>query len=526
MLTRRELLLGAGRAVLAGAPLLKSMNLNRPTLRCVNLVNFLRENEPRFVMDMMEAPTNQMALIKKRGYPATWLLQFDALVAGPFVDFLKAEMPAEHEVGFWFEMNKKHCEAAGVEWRGRPGYDWDYHPDVAFTIGYTPEERVRLADTAVAEFERVWGHPPRSVASWNLDAITIRHLVERHGVDGFAVCRDQVATDGFTIWGAPIAGYYPSKLNAWSPAVHRNAQIDAPVLRMLGQDPVYGYDSRVPDGKGGYGASLVTMEPAWGAGQNRTFVGHFLERLARDDGGFAYAQLGQENTFPWPQQAEAYAMQLEVLERFRGELHIETMNQTARRFREAFDHTPVQTQFAMLDPFGATRPDQTSFWFQSRFYRANLHWVGDEPYFRDLKLYTDALPQPYLREPTRLKDVEQRVPSVVDGVFGKGRAWLSVGGQRLRGPGSLVQQTDARTEVRIEGLTLAFDEHQIVLRGRRPAIEFEAESSPLVSVEPGVAHFRELDLDYRVEIRGGVASRTDRGWKAEGARVLRLRPSC
>ena len=38
-----------------------------------------------------------------------------------------------------------------------------------------------------------------------------------------------IATDGFTIWGAPIAGYYPSKVNCWSPALSRSAQISTPV---------------------------------------------------------------------------------------------------------------------------------------------------------------------------------------------------------------------------------------------------------------------------------------------------------
>src|SRR6185312_29874 len=178
--------------------------------------------------------------------PTTWLLQFDALVSGPFVEFLKTHMPTSHEVGIWFEMNEMHCKAAQVEWRGRPGYEWDHYPAVAFTIGYTPEERIRLADAFMAEFHRVWNRFPRSVASWNLDAITMAHLCDRYGVDAFAVCRDQIATDGFTIWGAPIAGYYPSKTNCWSPALVHSNQIPAPVFRMLGQDPVYYYQNGFP----------------------------------------------------------------------------------------------------------------------------------------------------------------------------------------------------------------------------------------------------------------------------------------
>ena len=249
MISRRGLLKNAGQTGLALglAPLSTTLvtlalgeeKVEKGALRCINVVNFIREIEPRFQIDMMLPIQKQMKIILGNRLPATWLLQFDALVSGPFVPFLKEHMAPNHEVGFWFEMNEKHCKAANVEWRGRPGYEWDHNPPVAFTIGYTEEERTKLADTAMQKFKEVWGRFPGSVASWNLDSFTLNHLTEHYGIDAYAVCRDQIATDGFTIWGAPIAGYYPSKANCWSPAVERANQIATPISRMLGQDPVY-----------------------------------------------------------------------------------------------------------------------------------------------------------------------------------------------------------------------------------------------------------------------------------------------
>lgn len=110
-------------------------------MRRINIVNFIRAIEPRFTTDLLLPVQKQMEIIVANGLPATWLLQFDALVSGPFVPFLKQHMPANHEVGLWFEMNEMHCKAAGVTWRGRPGYEWDHIPHVAFTIGYTEDER-------------------------------------------------------------------------------------------------------------------------------------------------------------------------------------------------------------------------------------------------------------------------------------------------------------------------------------------------------------------------------------------------
>src|SRR5438105_3769575 len=127
MLSRRDFLKVSGQTCVAltSAPLVTELvtpgfAAQSGAVRCINVVNFIREIEPRFPMDMMLPTQKQMELIVEHRLPATWLLQFDALVSGPFVEFLKTHMEPNHEVGFWFEMNEKHCKAADVEWRGRP----------------------------------------------------------------------------------------------------------------------------------------------------------------------------------------------------------------------------------------------------------------------------------------------------------------------------------------------------------------------------------------------------------------------
>ena len=131
----------------------------KPALRAINIMNFIRAEEPREPMDLVQPVREQMALIKAHQFPATWLLQYDALVEGPYVEFLKSEMPASHETGIWFEMNRKICDDAGIAWRGNPQWEWDYHVPVAYAIGYSPDERRKLADTAMATFR--WPNPFR-----------------------------------------------------------------------------------------------------------------------------------------------------------------------------------------------------------------------------------------------------------------------------------------------------------------------------------------------------------------------------
>ena len=560
MLSKRDFLKAAGlsAAALGGFPLMSSLVTSaqaaepatKGALRCINIVNFIREIEPRFAMDMMLPIRQQMELILAHGLPATWLLQFDALVSGPFSEYLRRNMADNHEVGFWFEMNERHCRAAGVEWRGREGYEWDHNPPVAFTIGYTPAERIKLADAAMREFKVVWNTYPSSIASWNLDSFTINYLSKNYGIDAFAVCRDQIATDGFTIWGAPIAGYYPSANNCWSPAVERQNQISTPIFRMLGQDPVYYYDKEWTLPTGQRLGEPDTLEPVWTSGRSPQWVDGFLKMIADAPAlQFAYAQAGQENTFPWPQQAAAYPMQMEALAKLRdaGRVHVETMGDAGRRFKRAFEMTPAQAQVQLADPFGNANPAQKSIWYQSRFYRANLHIVGDLAFLRDITVYSDANPQPFLQTATRSSDVEQRMPAILDGYHWSAKngpsepgagGFFMVAGQRLKLTGEpIISEAGSVLTVTLpvgEGrtLTIRFEESRMVCslspQGAAPlalSFEWDATRAALTDVEPKRANYRWQNFDYGVNIESGTAAATAGGWTVaaeNGALVLGL----
>ncbi len=548
MLSRRDLLKSTGGALIA-APFggVLTRMASSGSVRCINVVNFIRGVEPRGPMDLMLPVQRQMETILAHRLPATWLLQYDALVEPRFVDYLKAHMAKDHEVGFWFEMNERHCRAAGVEWRGRPGYEWDHYPFVAFTIGYTPEERIKLADAAMNGFKEVWGRYPSSVASWNLDSITLAHVTTHYGIDAYAVCRDQIATDGFTIWGAPIAGYYPSKANAWSPALTKGEQIDTPIFRMLGQDPVYYYDDSFKLPSGGVVRQPDTMEPVWVSGRSPLFIDRFLAMIAESPTlDFAYAQLGQENNFGWPEMADAYPRQMAALAKLRdaGGVHVETMGDSGRRFKRTFSETPAQAQVMLDDPFGNTDPAEGSVWYQSRFYRADLHLKGDLPYLRDLTVYSDRNPQPFLRTATRDHEVDQRMPAVVDGYHwsadaGPGKApgaggFFVAEGKRLQISGRPKVRETGKTllaELPVgEGRTLhlRFEERKLTARlsPEAPltlAFEWDPTKAALAGVTPEHVAYRWQGFDYSVGVDGGKAVATTKGWSVEVQRSVELR---
>jgi hypothetical protein len=552
--TRRQLATGTIKTILASSltPSLwatENSSVQVP-IRAINIMNFIRAHEPREPMDLFLPVREQMKLIKTHGFPATWLLQYDALMQGPFVEFLKAELLPSHEVGIWFEMNRRICDDAGIAWRGNPQWEWDYHVPVAYAIGYTPDERRKLADTAMATFKRIFGYDAKSVASWNFDAITAAHLADHYGLDAFGNCRDQLATDGFTIWGAPIAAYYPNRNNAWSPARDYKNQISTPMFRLLGQDPVYYYDKQLPHPD--------TMEPVWPSGRSKAFVDRFFDMIAHaPTQSLAYAQLGQENSFGWPEMLEAFPMQMDKLAQLQkqGHITVETMGNTGRRFKRAHSSTPTQAQVMLEDPFGK-EPPQRTVWYQSKHYRVNLHFRGDEFYLRDLHVYNDAFPQPYLTEPVRQHGIEQRMLAVLDGYHWSDDAvqagktgtpalgrFVSIAPNgttttlSMTGLPAVTENGNTlRTTISLSGggdLVCIFQEREVAFRLIGTAakstlgliFEWVPERSSLVEVLKDRLHYRFRDFNYTVRLLNASVLGTANGVAITAARRGALRLS-
>ena len=366
------------------------------TRRVINIVNFIRYDEPRVAMDLLQPVVEQMKLLSAAKLPATWLLQFDALVAGPYAQFLKANMPANHEVGLWFEINRMHCDAAGVPFHGADGLNWDYHAQASLSVGYTPDERRKLVDVAVSRFREIFGHAPRSVAAWYIDALTLDHFCSAHKITATANCKDQYGTDGYTLWGAPYAGaYYPSKQNAMVPASTPEQQIGVPLFRMLGSDPIHQYDLDLGEPL----QRVLSLEPVYGnGGADPNWVKKYLDIIALSPAlALSYAQAGQENSFGWEAMKTGYELQVAEFVRRRdaNELGFECMGDTGAWFQKTFAATPPQATTALTDTLGGSR---RSIWYHSKFYRANLLLQDDAIRIRDIHLFDQNYHERYLAE--------------------------------------------------------------------------------------------------------------------------------
>ena len=344
-----------------------------------------------------------------------------------------------HEIGAWWEITEPHVKKAGIQWRGR--YPWDWHAHVGFATGYTPQERERLVDVFMEEFRSIFGYYPASVGSWFIDAHTLAYMYDRYNIVASCNCKDQVGTDGYTLWGGYWnQAYYPSRLNAYMPAQTEEGQIPVPVFRMLGSDPIYQYYSGIGDASQG----VLTLEPVYtdagGGGGVRKWIDWFLPAMAESESlTFNYVQAGQENSFGWKSMKKGLKMQMPVFRKLtdEGAFRVETLSESGRWFKENYPVTPVSS-VTVSDDF--LNVGKSAVWYDSRYYRAGLYWAGTELIIRDIHMFDENIESDYLRKPLTTTYCEYLTPPFVDGFFWSSQTELA--GLRL-----VTFKADGTTEV-------------------------------------------------------------------------------
>lgn len=368
----------------------------------VNIYNFIRmsHTEPtRFIQDDFDTIQEQIVTMKQYGFSGTYALKYDALMEPRYQELLKEYLDDGDEISAWWEITREMCKRSGVRFRDSfQEEEYDDRVDSAYSIGYTPEERKLLVDGYMADFYSVFCKYPQSIGSWVLDSVTMEYAREKYGVEAFAICRDQIGVDGFTLWGGyPNGPYYPSKYNENVPAQNADHQIAAPVFRLLGPDPIYNFEAEVRDNLPG----VYTLEPAWLTGRNKLWIQWLFDRLCKEDAlGVGYAHVGQENNFLWENIRPGYAPQLDVVKKMQeqGLLRVETMAQTAKYFREKYALTPPMTFQASAD---WSERNLSCQWYASAAYRVGFLGENGHLRIRDMFLYDQNYQSRYLYCPMK-----------------------------------------------------------------------------------------------------------------------------
>lgn len=357
-----------------------------PTI--VNIYNFIRKTvypSGEFVKDDFDTVLYQMETLKRYNLPATYALKYDALMDEKYSNLIKENIDDYDEVAVWWEIDETLAKKSNVEWKGKTPVD--DHVNIGYSLGYKPEDRMKMVDVYMEDFKEIFGYYPKTVGSWVIDIITLNYFKEKYGVVAGALCRDQIGTDGFTLWGGYFnQGYYPSKFNEYIPAQRTEMQIDIPIFRMLGPDPIYSFE----DGLRKSVTGVHTLEPASVIGQTEEWVKWILDRFTKEDVlGFSYVQVGQENTFLWNTMRKGYELQIPYiaeLERM-GAVRVQTLEETGKWYKKKYNLTPPTT-FAASEDWNKDENLRT-LWYNSRFYRVSFLWEDNKLSIRDLHLFNE-----------------------------------------------------------------------------------------------------------------------------------------
>lgn len=417
--------------------------------RIVNFVNFVREEDYRMensVARQFKATAEEIRLSEQYGFPTTFLLQYDALMDPAYQKLFKEHASDDIELGAWWEITRPHAIDAGLEWPLE--HSWEPYSVLDFSIGWSRADREKLVDTFFEKYKEIFGIYPRSVGSWYLDSHTLGYLHDKYGIDACCICKDQIGTDGYTLWGGYWnQAYYPAKGCLYMPAQTIDGQIDVPVFRMLGSDPIYQYIT----GLGSAKQEVVSLEPVYeGGGGNRGWVEYFFDSMASQPClAFGYAQTGQENSFTWDKIGPGLEMQAPLLDSLRraGSVRIETMGASGRWFRDSFKVTPATAVTALRDFEGK---GHKAVWYDSRFYRARLFWTAGAFMIQDIHSFDESYESPFDDGVALGREFKIMTKTVVDGY-----SWSSgndLGGLYL---------------VSKDGSRYAFTTPQVIERGRK-----------------------------------------------------------
>jgi hypothetical protein len=302
-----------------------------------------------------------------------------------YQSLLKEQLPKNCEIAAWWEIPQLLAEKAGLKWRG--DHEWDPRANVGFSPGFTPEERRKLTDVYMADFKAIFGYYPKTVGSWYIDEDTLAYMARRYSIVASCNCKDQIGTDFYTLWGGYWnQAYYPSRVNAYMPAQTKAGQIDVPVFRMLGSDPIYQH---------GTTPGMFTLEPVYPkAGGSADWVAWFMTNFVQQPSlAFGYTQAGQENSFGWDAMTTGLTQQISLINELAqsGKIRVMTLAQAGQWFRSHYSLTPP-TAVVALDDWKCE--NRKTVWYDSRFYRLNLLWQDDSFFIRDLHCFDENMVSP------------------------------------------------------------------------------------------------------------------------------------
>ncbi len=373
-------------------------------MKTVAVMNFIRcqrsyADLPAPKQSFLDHTKELVKLAKECGVKNTFLLEYDAIVCKEYQDLFLQNRDENMEIGLWYEIVRQLTDKAGIAWRGEEDRNWDWHVVPGFSMAYTNEEREKMLDIAMEDFKAIYGDYPKTLAAWQMDTHTVQYAYDKYGIKAAAICRDQVNCDAYTLIGGYFSGaYYPSKKNIFTPAQTKENQIDVPVLRLLGPDPVHNYDNNKYLEHFEWETQPFTLEAGWEIAQDPDRVRWFFDTYYKNESlGFSFTQIGQENPFFRHNVIPTLKMHIDILKNEYNDVQFVKMSEAGELFKKHFDTTPATTVCALND--WDTGEKNQSVYYDCKTYVANLFRCDDKIFLRAFYLFDENFEDHYLNTP-------------------------------------------------------------------------------------------------------------------------------
>jgi hypothetical protein len=367
-----------------------------------------------------------------------------------------------------------------------------------------------------------------------IDAHSLAYMKDKYGIEASCNCKDQWGTDGYTIWGGYWnQAYYPGRDNVFCPAQTAGKQIDVPVFRMLGSDPVSQYDLGMKVDEGAAELQGVeSLEPVYGcSGSDPKWVEWFMRQNFRGGSlAFAYAQAGQENSFGWGAMKDGLTNQFEMFAKWRaeGRIIVEKMGDSGVWYRKNFAQTPA-TAVSSLEPFGDRQAQ--SVWYNCRNYRANIYRDADGLRIRDLTLFDENYAERYLHDVCTTDYLVYDNLSMIDGNRMSGDG-IHAGGWLIDADGKGIVGEPMQTEEEGSMLRVRSGAYEIVLReqgieilgGAAVELRWSNKRTPYCGAEGDSVRYEHRGMKYALKVIKGSVDVSERLVLCPEANELHLNP--
>ncbi|OGH11556.1 MAG: hypothetical protein A3B38_01980 [Candidatus Levybacteria bacterium RIFCSPLOWO2_01_FULL_36_13] len=321
--------------------------------RFVTLVNPVRSRS-LWLDKSLNPLINQYSSIKQRGFPATWLLQYDVFSDKKLMEQIKGLNPKQ-EKGLLLEISPQLASDARVIYPVNTPW---FFPNAAFLSGYTQSERIKLIDTLFEKFKNQNSYYPKSVGAWWIDSFSLNYMVEKFSITSALILADQKTTDSYGVWGQWWGvPFYPSKANILTPASNLENKQNVVIIQWAQRDLTKAHGQGPEFSNYSLQANDYIKQ-----GENTNYFNDLIKVYLDCHNQLGQVTVGLETGSESVDYLEEYKNQLENLSKYPN-LEFVTMQDFAETFQKVYPKFPEKITLA----------DELSTWLLSTKVRENAY---------------------------------------------------------------------------------------------------------------------------------------------------------